>query len=399
MFDLYEDKYQKEKIKKINKDVDRVYLIDTYKYLNKFKQLLNIPNDLENDMDNNRSLLSILGQGIYNYVITDDNYKKMILLYYRLKANIPVIIMGETGCGKTSLIIKLSQFLNNGEKLVEIINIYPGITDEEIIDFIREMNMKSKKLKSKKKELWVLFDGINTCLSSIVVDIFVNRTINGVKLEDNIRLIGACNPYRKKINNLRIYENDDYDEYDDDRLVYKVKQLPESLLNYAFSFGSLRDEDEDEDEKKYIKSIIQKLFYKDEDKLCDLTTKAIYICHIFLRDSIYHDPSVVSLRDLSRFTKCVEFFQDYLLKKNNQIEFNLNDETKKLYKIKGIICSIYICYYLRLVEEVQRAEFETRLQRILLEIVNVYNPEDNEHECGNLFAKIKNRKLSIELRS
>ena len=117
----------------------------------------------------------------------------MILLYYRLKANIPVIIMGETGCGKTSLIIKLSQFLNNGEKLVEIINIYPGITDEEIIDFIREMNMKSKKLKSKKKELWVLFDGINTCLSSIVVDIFVNRTINGVKLEDNIRLIGACN--------------------------------------------------------------------------------------------------------------------------------------------------------------------------------------------------------------
>ena len=394
LFDLYEDKYQKEKIKKINKDVDRVYLIDTYKYLNKFKQLLNIPNDLENDMDNNRSLLSILGQGIYNYVITDDNYKKMILLYYRLKANIPVIIMGETGCGKTSLIIKLSQFLNNGEKLVEIINIYPGITDEEIIDFIREMNMKSKKLKSKKKELWVLFDGINTCLSSIVVDIFVNRTINGVKLEDNIRLIGACNPYREKINNLRIYENDDYDEYyDDDRLVYKVKQIPESLLYYAFSFGSLRDEDE----KIYIKSIIQKLFYKDEDKLCDLTTKAISICHIFLRN--YNDPSVVSLRDISRFTKCAEFFQDYFLKKNNQSEFNLNDESKKLYKIKSIICSIYICYYLRLTEERQRADFETRLQNILLEIVNVYNPEDNEHECGNLFSKIKNRKLSIELSS
>ena len=69
-----------------------------------------------------------------------------------------------------------------------------------------------------------------------------------------------------------------------------------------------------------------------------------------------------------------------------------------MYKIKSIICSIYICYYLRLAEE-QRAEFETRLQRILLEIVNVYNPEDNEHECGNLFSKIKNRKLSIELSS
>ena len=56
----------------------------------------------------------------------------MLLLVYRIKANVPVIIMGETGCGKTSLIKKLSQILNNGELLVEIINIHPGITDEEI---------------------------------------------------------------------------------------------------------------------------------------------------------------------------------------------------------------------------------------------------------------------------
>ena len=47
----------------------------------------------------------------------------MVLLCYRIIANVPVIIIGETGCGKTSLIIKLSQILNNGEKLVEIINL------------------------------------------------------------------------------------------------------------------------------------------------------------------------------------------------------------------------------------------------------------------------------------
>ena len=63
----------------------------------------------------------------------------MILLVYRIRANVPVIIMGETGCGKTSLIKKLSQILNNGKELVKIINIHPGITDEEISARMKEI--------------------------------------------------------------------------------------------------------------------------------------------------------------------------------------------------------------------------------------------------------------------
>ena len=72
--------------------------------------------------------------------------------------------MGETGCGKTSLITKLSQILNNGEKLVKIINIHPGITDEEISKRMKETNENGKaqefinKEKNIKKELWVFFD-------------------------------------------------------------------------------------------------------------------------------------------------------------------------------------------------------------------------------------------------
>ena len=69
---------------------------------------------------NKKSLLSILEKGSTdNYVITEDNNKKMVLLVYRIKVNVPVIIMGEIDGVKTSLIIKLSLILNNGEKLVE----------------------------------------------------------------------------------------------------------------------------------------------------------------------------------------------------------------------------------------------------------------------------------------
>ena len=57
------------------------------------------------------------------------------------------------------------------------------------------INKKSKQ----KKEQWVFFDEINICLSlSLLTKIFINRTFNEERLEDNIRLVYACNPYRKK---------------------------------------------------------------------------------------------------------------------------------------------------------------------------------------------------------
>ena len=57
----------------------------------------------------------------------------MIFRVYRIKAYLPAILMGETVCGKTSLIIKLSLLLNSGKKSVEKIDIHPGITDGEYV--------------------------------------------------------------------------------------------------------------------------------------------------------------------------------------------------------------------------------------------------------------------------
>ena len=386
----------------------------SYKYLKRLKKILYLPNDIEKKIDDKKSLLSILEEGSTdNYVITEDNYKKMILLIYRIRADVPVIIMGETGCGKTSLIKKLSQILNNGEELVETINIHPGITDEEIINKMKEMNAKAKSKEFKNKELWVFFDEINTCLTlSLLTEIFINRTFNGEELEKNIRLIGACNPYRKRkelIERCGLTREDD----EDDQLVYKVEQLPQSLLYYVFSFGSLRDEDE----KKYIRSIIQILFTKEEEKLRDLTTEAISKCHIFLRKSFGNDPSIVSLREIARFKTCVEFFIDYFIKKvyftyeNDQNKrskdnepkngYKLDEETKKLFKIKSIICSIYLCYFIRLTNEDKRGKFDAELVEILLEISNVYCEKKNndvKKEDDSLFSKIKYQRLAQDLR-
>ena len=214
-------------------------------YLIAIKKVLNVPNDIKNDLGDKKSLKSILNYKTDNFVITEDSFKKMIFLYYRIKANIPVIIMGETGCGKSLLVIKLNQILNNGEISLRIINLHPGITEKDICKEMKRINEEAKYIKD---EIWVLFDEINTCQSLfLLTEIFNNRTYNGVLLNENIRLIGACTPYRKRKSGKEKYglikDNDKENE-----LIYLVQPLPQSLLYFVFNFGWI----DKEDERKYI---------------------------------------------------------------------------------------------------------------------------------------------------
>ena len=222
----------------------------------------------------------------------------------------------------------------------------------------------------------MFFDEINTCSSlTLLSEIFINRTFKGEKLEENIRLIGACNPYRKRLIDIPKsgYPGKDKDK-GDDLLVYKVQELPYSLLFYVFSFGSINEKNE----KKYIESILksEKIFTNQEDEALYYTAKAISECHIFLRKT-FEDPSIVSLREITRFIKCVEFFKKYF-KKKLKLKDNLNDDKNKVNKIKSIICSIYLCYYIRLTNKGQRSKFDSDLKQTLLRLVNVYSEEKIE---------------------
>ena len=84
------------------------------------KLILNLANPInkkdENPSNSNYTISEIVGY----YVITADNFLKMLLILLRIRENIPVIMMGETGCGKTSLIRKLYQLKNDGEDNIKI---------------------------------------------------------------------------------------------------------------------------------------------------------------------------------------------------------------------------------------------------------------------------------------
>ena len=302
---------------------------------------------------------------IGEYKITEDNYKKMILILFRIFTNIPVILMGETGCGKTELIRQLIKMLNKGkEEFLIIKTMHSGIKESEIIEIIKEAEKKLEK--SKSNMICVFFDEINTTsLLSKMKEIFVNHSLNGKAINENIRFVGACNPFRKKEENendngLRLEKISDNGE----EMTYLVNPLPNSLLYYIFYFKSL----DDHDVKKYIESIIGEEFPKgenDESENSILRKEAIeviYQSHNFVRKK--NGKSSVSLRDLQRFKRAYAFFNKYYEFKKKFIksqEKKISDKVEIMSKVQSFIMALFITYYIKIFKSGNDAEYCRRV--------------------------------------
>ena len=78
---------------------------------------------------------------------------------------------------------------------------------------------------------------------SLLVEIFIYRKYDGKKANDNIKLIEACNQYRKRKENKEkcgLSMNDD----NENELVFLVQPFLQYLLYYVFSFGNINELDE-----------------------------------------------------------------------------------------------------------------------------------------------------------
>ena len=348
------------------------------------------------EIKKNKTLEEIVGK----YVFTADNFIKMILILLRIRANIPVIMMGETGCGKTSLIKMLSRLLNGGEDSnMKILNINAGTSDKDIIDFIKneliddaynideenkvkEIEMLSQGKIFIPKKIWVFLDEINTCKSmGLISELMCKHSYQGIDLPKCIVFIAACNPYRnyeagKKINvgldiNQAHKEKKHLNqkeikklENSNNNLVYTVNPLPHSLLNYVFDFGNL----EPNDEKKYIQSIVEKPIKNYESnltkeqftKIHSFATQLVYKAQNFIRN--HNEISSVSLREIRRFNIFYEFFLKHLKtrKETDKFYHEFDYFTLQLY---SVILGVFMCYYLRIVEYEIRQEFREMMNK------------------------------------
>ena len=329
-----------------------------------------------------------------NYIFVSDNFIKMIRILLNIQAKIPVILMGETGVGKTKLLEMLATLYGKGKNNWEKLNIHAGITDLKIKEFIDKITKKYNDKENKDEIVWIFFDEINTCNSlGLITEIFCFHSYLGKKINDNFIFLGACNPYRiitKKMKDSGLIYYNSKDKNELSNLVYTVNPLPNSLLNFIFDFGSLKPEDE----KKYInnaiidtlkrlkeKNVISDFCNnKDElDKIQKDIIESIVICHNFMRDKI--DKSSVSLRELNRFNTFFEYFIKYFKVKDK--------DTLK----KSLNMTLYLCYYLRLNNKEYKEELSEKLNVIFDDFLEI--PENEVKRITNEMTIEKNGGIAL----
>ncbi|GES94832.1 hypothetical protein GLOIN_2v1878676 [Rhizophagus clarus] len=280
------------------------------------------------------------------YVLSSDNLTKMALILLRVNANIPVVICGETGCGKTSLITNLALMT---KVQYQSISLYDGIEEETIIRFMSEaLN------KSEKEEIWILFDEINTCNhSGLLADLISNRMFQGKPIHPNIRLLATCNLYRPRVQNegANIKKHKERSKH-----IYQVKPLPEQISDYIWYYDALKQENE----YKYIQALV-----KNELKglAQPVLGELILASQKFIRK--VEEQYSVSLRDVKRVIELVKFFYNSL---NNRPaykkEHKYPSDGNPLLINRSYVLALSICYHSRLREQDLRKQYRYEISQI-----------------------------------
>ncbi|OUM66214.1 hypothetical protein PIROE2DRAFT_59532 [Piromyces sp. E2] len=365
-----DEKFEKRELTNYKELKTEGFLKEARNVLNIFNRIDEKDNEMPESM--NGKQLKYLKDIVKNYVFTEDNFIKLILISLRLRANIPVILMGETGCGKTSL-IKIIADLKG--KTLKKFDIHAGIEDQHIVEFLEEHNLfenlcnkenNNNKEEEEEEDIWVFLDEINTCNSlGLITEIILKKSCKGRKLKNNVKFIAAANPYR--LGKDKKYKGKDneiiglYDEkkYLKRKLVYNVNFLPHSLLNFVFDFGS----PESEDIEKYISNMVYQTLediIEDSEKRNNFhkrTTKSVKEAHEFIKE--YFDISTVSLREVRRWGILFEWFNQFLRNPYFSKRFTLSDD--EIYTYSSNL-SIYLCYYLRIYNKEVRKEFIKKME-------------------------------------
>lgn len=299
------------------------------------------------------------------YALTPDNILKMVLILLRVRANIPVIIMGETGCGKTSLVRYLAKTC---DVPLHVLNFHAGVAETEIINFVEDIKKKALSPERGKQPVWVFLDEINTCdYLGTINEIMCHRTIRGKPVPSNLVFIAACNPYRLrpegKILTSGLSEKTSTDEYS--RLVYRVHPLPETMIDYVWDYGSVSPEDE----RAYIARMVEEVF---DNKHGRLLIELLFSSQKFIRD-FEKTPFCVSLRDVHRCIVLMTWFHRILQEREKLAPVEMPIHIQGYYKeahsvaleVRSMVLALAHCYQSRLQTAKEREEFCSEISNLI----------------------------------
>lgn len=256
------------------------------------------------------------------YELTTDNILKMLAIHMRFRCGIPVIIMGETGCGKTRLIKFLCELRRSGVNTenLKLVKVHGGTSSDMIYQKVRE----AEAIANTNKENYgfdsvLFFDEANTTEAiSSIKEVLCDNTVLGEKLTPHtgLKIIAACNPYRKhtdemitRLESAGLGYRVRADETEEKlgtiplrQLVYRVQALPPSMIPLVWDFGQLNDQTE----KMYIQQIVQRVVETNSINVryTSIVTDVMASSQKYMRTR-KDECSFVSLRDVER---CMQTF-------------------------------------------------------------------------------------------
>ena len=303
---------------------NRVNLNENYQQLDKARKL----EKLGNVMD-----LEWISDPDPGYVLTLDNMRKMLAILMRFRCNIPVVIMGETGCGKTRLIqfmCSLQALLTAATNML-ILKVHGGTTETDVMCKVEEAEeLAERNYLEYKIDTVLFFDEANTSPAiGLIKEIMCDRRMYGrhIRTDIGLQFIAACNPYRKHteemLNKLSsaglgffTKASETTDRLGDiplRELVYRVMELPASLRPLVWDFGQLSNSIE----KTYTCEIVAKHLrdrnspIEARDDIVDVISDVLASAQNYMRER-KDECSFVSLRDVERAMRVMLWFYKML---------------------------------------------------------------------------------------
>ncbi|RXN29563.1 E3 ubiquitin-protein ligase RNF213-alpha-like protein [Labeo rohita] len=308
------------------------------------------------------------------YELTTDNILKMLAIHMRFRCGIPVIIMGETGCGKTRLIKFLCEMHRSGVATdnMKLVKVHGGTSSDMIYTKVSEAEAMALRNKLDYGFDTVLFfDEANTTEAiSSIKEILCDNTAEGQDLagDTGLQIIAACNPYRKHTDvmikrlesaglgyRVRAEETDEkLGSIPLRQLVYRVQALPPSMIPLVWDFGQLNDHTE----KMYIKQIVERVAetHSIDSDYITLITDVLSVSQKYMRTR-QDECSFVSLRDVERCMQVFGWFyknHPMLLSELDQFESNQRAERNDQYQretdernpiLWSLIMAVGVCYH------------------------------------------------------
>ncbi|XP_074854696.1 E3 ubiquitin-protein ligase rnf213-alpha-like [Carettochelys insculpta] len=258
-----------------------------------------------------------------SYQLTLDNTMKMLAIHLRFQCGIPVIIMGETGCGKTKLVQFMCSLQRAGRKVqnMMLVRVHGGTSSKIIHKKVKEaIQLARRNEEMHTMDTVLFFDEANTTEAVFAIkEVLCDRSVNGEPIPTTcLKVVAACNPYKRHtketIENLekaglgyRVRSEDTLEKLGYiplRQLVYRVQPLPPSMLPLVWDFGELNEKTQ----SLYIRQIV-KSFVKDKlpKENMDIFTSVISTSQKFLREK-KEECRIASLRDIERCMEVLLWF-------------------------------------------------------------------------------------------